>query len=111
MFSEFFTALGGRVDGYIIHIAISILAAVFGVLWYLLKQKDSAQERQIDMLFRKQDENESGLNELRIHIAGNHYVKTELDAKLDRIEAAVQRCMQDFSIKLDRLTNAFMERK
>ena len=71
---------------------------------YFASRKDAAQEDQISKLWGKHDEDAHQLQELRIQIAANHYQKTELDAKFEKLERAFREEIQDIGKKLDRLT-------
>lgn len=75
-------------------ILMGLIGAVFAVLWYLLRQKDATQAAQIKDLYEKHGQDEKQLNELRIEIAKQHYVKGELDAKFDKLERAFREEMR-----------------
>lgn len=83
-----------------------ILSSLFAVLWWLLRQKDAAQAKQIDLLFQKHDEDAKALQELRVEIAKTHYVKDELDAKFERLEGAFRDGFSQLGQKFDRLSEA-----
>lgn len=83
-----------------------ILLAISGtgsVVWYLLRQKDAAQQAAIDLLFKKHDEDYRELQELKLRIASEHYVKGELDHKFDKLEGAFRDGFADLGKKFDNL--------
>lgn len=95
----------------------AVAAAALSVVAYLLKQKDekqgkeiaemrAAMDRHVELLWQKHDTDAKDLSELRLHIASQHYVKTELDARFDRMEASFNHGFHDLSGKLDKLIDA-----
>lgn len=100
-------------------IAVSV---VVGLIAYLLRQKDLQQqqqilelrsdaEKQVALLWQKHDQDAKDLSDLRLHIASQHYVKTELDSRFDKMELAFQHGFQDIGAKLDKLNDILVERK
>lgn len=83
--------------------AVLAIGGVFTVLWWLLRQKDYRQEKQIELLFQKHDDDAKRLQDLELEIAKNHYLKNELDAKFDKIENAFRDGMKDMGDKIDKL--------
>lgn len=82
------------------------LSGIVAVLWWLLRQKDAAQARQIEQLFQKHDEDAKALQDLRVEIAKTHYVKDELDARFDRLETTFRDGFGNLGQKFDRLSEA-----
>lgn len=93
-------------EQYIVTLAVS---GVFTVLWWLLRQKDAAQSKQIELLFQKHDQDAQALQDLRVEIAKQHYVKSELDGKFDRLESAFRDGFGTLGQKFDRLSEALTE--
>ena len=89
---------------------IAILSGLFAVLWWLLRQKDSAQQKQISMLFEKHDEDAKRLQDLELDIAKHHYLKVELDPKFDRLAASFRTDMEALGSKVEKLTDAVVRR-
>ena len=104
---------------------ISLAATGIGtVLWWLLRQKDSAQQAQLDalraliagqaeqitLLFRKHDDDAQRLADLELKIAERHYQKQELDSKFDRLEASFQVGLDRLGAKFDRLADTLLSR-
>jgi hypothetical protein len=79
------------------------------VLWYLLRQKDVAQQKSIDLLFKKHDDDSADLQGLKLKIAKTHYDKPELDQKFDRLETAIQEGMRDLGARFDRLSEILVK--
>lgn len=98
-----------------------ILSTLLAVVAYLLRQKDLQQqqqltqlegdfEEQVALLWQKHDQDAKDLSELRLHIASQHYVKTELDARFDKMELAFQQGFNSIAAKLDKLNDNLVER-
>lgn len=79
----------------------SVLTIALVVLWYLLRQKDNAQQESITLLFTKYDVGAKELQDLKIQIAKDHYVKPELDAKFEKLETAIDAGFKEIARKLD----------
>lgn len=94
-----------------IQFGMGIFGAIAAVLWYLLRQKDAAQEKKIDLLFTKHDDDAQRLAELELKIAANHYIKPELDAKFDRLERSIREGMHELGGKFDRLSEALIQER
>jgi hypothetical protein len=88
-----------------VHLIDLIMAGGAGLLWYLLKQKDSAQEEQIKLLFKKHDEDAAALEALKLKIAEHHYPKQELDTKFKSLEEATRDGFAHIGKKFDRLSD------
>lgn len=88
-------------------------AAVMAVLWYLLRQKDSKQEKEITTLFKLHRDNEQAITNLRLLIAQEHYPKRELDIKFDKLETAIvsglDKLNMNLGSKFDKLADALTE--
>ena len=67
-------------------ITATILAAFIGIVRYQLNQKDEAQAKQIDMLFKKHDDDAERLQLLELNVAGRHYQKDEVDRLFDKFK-------------------------
>ena len=105
----------------IITILISSISLIFGIMTWILKNRDDQQQRDIDLLrvnIREQDKSIDSLyakhdldfrelQELKIEIADNFYKKHELDNKFDRVMAAVDK----LSLKIDDLSAKILEIK
>lgn len=84
---------------------MTAVGGVFSVLWWLLRQKDEAQQEQIRLLFRKHDDDAAALQELRVMIAQKHYERPELDAKFDRLDQTFREGFRDLGTKFDKLSD------
>ncbi len=84
----------------------TILITVVG---WLLSNKDAKQAREIEILFKKHDEDAAALAALRIEIAKEHYLKHELDDRFRSLENAFKDGMRDLGNKFDNLTGILVE--
>jgi hypothetical protein len=91
-----------------VEIVLFLISGVFTVLWYLLTQKDAKQAKEIDLLFKKHDEDAHALHELRVQIAEGHYKKSELDYKFDRLELAITNSFITLGSKFDKLSDVLV---
>ena len=96
-----------------------VLAFIIGIVGYFLRQKDAQQEKaivsltnkidnQVALLWQKHDQDAADLSELRLHIASQHYVKTELDNRFDKMELAFKHGFHELGEKLDKLTDVII---
>jgi hypothetical protein len=63
----------------VVTVIIFIVSGVFGVIGYLLAQKDTKQGKDIDMLFLIHKEDAEKLEALKLEIAGDYHKKPEID--------------------------------
>lgn len=89
-------------------LAMMAVAAVFVVMWWLLRNKDEAQAEQIALLFRKHDDDAQRLENLRLEIARNHYERAELDKRFDRLDQTIAGGLERIGEKVDHLANVMM---
>ena len=96
-------------------LSMFLLSTLVGVFLWLLKNKGMAQAReinelktQVEALFRKHDADVAALQELRVVIASNHYERTELDRKFDKMEAAFTSGFDSLGKKFDRLAETLV---
>lgn len=93
-----------------LEIGLWIFGAIASVLWYLLRQKDAKQQADIDMLFKKHDEDAQRLSDLSLEIAKKHYERPELDGKFDKLESSIRDGLKELGSKFDRLAEALMHK-
>ena len=84
------------------------LGVFFTVLWYLLQQKDAKQQKDIELLWTKHDLDAKELELLKLQIASQHYVKSELDSKFDRMEETFKDGFKSLGMKVDHLTTTLI---
>ncbi len=82
---------------------------LIGIIGFFLRQKDEAQGKQISALWLKHDEDAAALADLKERIAREHYVKTELDARFQRLEDAFQQGFQELGSKIDKLSEVLVQ--
>jgi hypothetical protein len=81
------------------------ILGMIGVIGWFLRQKDEAQAKQITMLWSKHDEDAKALADLKLEIAKEHYIKSELDARFTHLEVAFKAGFDHLGAKFDRLTD------
>ena len=89
---------------------IPILAGLLSVVWYFLRTQDTRQQKSIDLLFKKHDDDAKELEALKLHVAGEHYKRGELDQKFDKLEVTVREGLSGLASKLDKLTDVMIEK-
>ena len=94
----------------IAEVCLTIVGGVFTVLWWLLRQKDEKQEASIKILFEKHDEDSRRLDDLKLEIARQHYVKQELDVKFDRLDLSIKSGMHELGEKFDNLATVLIKK-
>lgn len=96
-----------------VSIALAILGGVFsiafGIIGYLLRQKDSEQAEQIRMLFTELREQQRMRQELELRIASHYYMKDELDKKFDKLENTLSEGLLKISTQIDKMSSALMK--
>ena len=95
-------------ESAIVESALFILTGLFTVLWYLLQQKDAKQQKDIELLWAKHDLDAKELELLKLQIASQHYVKSELDSKFDRMEETFKEGFKSLGAKVDYLTTTLI---
>lgn len=102
-------------DSLYVGIFLFCLTIIFGIISWLLNDKDSRQSKEIANLWIKHDLDATALQDLRLQIAANHYERRELDSKFDRLETTFTNGFNALGEKFDRLstvlTNHMVERK
>lgn len=107
---------------------LSTIISLLGILIvpafaYLLNKKDASQEqqltalkdlneklqKQIDLLFKKHDDDVAALNSLQLQIAKEHYLKHELDQRFMSLENAFKDGMHELGRKFDKLTDTLVD--
>jgi hypothetical protein len=96
-----------------------VLACVIAVLWYLLRQKDSKQEKDFDefkkkheedikLLWEKHEQDANALVQVQLQLAGNHYQRDELDRRFDKLEHAIKSGFEFLGREIKGLTNSLL---
>ena len=89
--------------------AAGLISLLIGLAGWLLSNKDAKQSKEIDLLFKKHDEDAAALAALRLEIAKEHYLKHELDARFQSLESVFRVGMNDLGAKFDRLSGILVE--
>ena len=82
----------------IIGIVVTAFLTLFGVVWKLLRDKDTEQQKEIALLFKKHDEDAQRLTELELSIARRQYVTND---DLKQFMSELLRRFDRFEEKLD----------
>lgn len=93
-------------DDQLVNLAISGVASL---VWYLLRKRDEEQQEAINLLFKKHDMDADALAALKLEIASHHYVKSELDAKFDRLQDTFTSGFDALGKKFDKLSDALID--
>jgi hypothetical protein len=67
-------------------IVLCVLTLLFSVIGWLLSNKDMKQAKEIEILFKKHDDDAAALAALKLEIAKEHYLKHELDARFQQLD-------------------------
>lgn len=95
-------------ESSIVEIGLAAMAGLGTILWYLLTQKDSKQEEAIKLLWQKHDIDAKELDNLKLQIASQHYVKAELDQKFNQMDATMRNGFNILSGKVDELSKTLL---
>ena len=85
------------------------IGAIGTVLWYLLRQKDSAQAEQIKDLFAFCNSLRQEHNDFRVQVSDGHYKKPELDAKFNHLDDTFKQGLRDITARLESMNNIMVE--
>jgi hypothetical protein len=81
-----------------------LIVGLITIVGYFLRQKDDEQGKKIDKLFAIHDKDVEKLAALELKIASDHYIKPELDAKFEKMEATFRNGFETLGNKFDRLS-------
>lgn len=83
----------------------AFIVGLVGLVGYFLRQKDDEQGKKIDKLFAIHDRDVEKLAALELKIASDHYIKPELDAKFEKMEATFRTGFETLGHKFDKLSD------
>lgn len=89
-------------------VLVLLVTTLGGLVWFFLRKKDSDQEKQIALLFQKHDEDVERLRVLELKIAIEHYRKSDLDPKFEKLESAIKEMSAMLGAKFDALSSALL---
>lgn len=100
-------------------IGLPLVAALIAVVWNFLRKADEQQDKNLEttrdhlqkqcsILFIKHDEDAARLSELKESIARNHYERSVLDGKFQRLEDSMKNGFHEIGTKIDKLSDALM---
>lgn len=87
---------------------VSLTTVLIGLVGWLLSNKDTKQAQEIDILFKKHDEDAAALAALRIEIAKEHYLKHELDDRFRSLEQAIKESSATLGSQFDNLAKTLV---
>lgn len=90
-------------------VLVWLLGGVITVLWWLLRDRDAKQQKAIDLLFQKHDADAAALEALKLQIASQHYLKSELDAKFDRLDGTIRDGFRGFGEQIEKLSGLLID--
>lgn len=85
-----------------------LTAILIGLVGSLLSNKDAKQGQEIELLFKKHDEDAAALAALRIEIAKEHYLKHELDDRFRSLEQAIKESSATLGTQFDNLAKTLV---
>ncbi len=85
-----------------------LILGLIGLVGYFLRQKDAEQGQKIDRLFQIHDKDVEKLAALELKIASDHYIKPELDAKFEKMEATFRNGFETLGNKFDKLSEVLV---
>lgn len=97
-----------------------VIVGVGTVVWYLLKQKDDKQQKELEAiqaemkkafedLYTKHNSDVEKLRDLEVKIASDHYKKSELDQRFDRLETNIREGFKSLGDRFDKLSSALLD--
>ncbi len=81
-----------------------LATTIIGGLGWLIQQKDSSRQADIQLLFKKHEDYAAKLEALQLELAHMYYAKPEIDARIDRITVGIDR----LSAEMKNLTEAVL---
>lgn len=78
-----------------------VVGMVLALVGYLLKRKDEEQEKLIEDLYNKHNTDAERLHQVELKLAADHYVKSELDTKFDKLELVISTGFRDLNAHLE----------
>ena len=88
--------------------AAGLVSILIGVVGWLLASKDTKQQQEIAVLFKKHDDDAAALAALRVEIAKEHYLKHELDDRFRSLEQAIKESSATLGGKFDNLAETLV---
>lgn len=103
-------------DAAVAHYAEALIVLLIGIVGWFLRNKDEQQgremasmrdhyDKQVSALWLKHDDDAKRLEDTIRVMDREHYTKTELDTRFDKLEQTVVREIGSVSAKLDKLTD------
>lgn len=82
--------------------------ALLGLVSWLLANRDGRQAKEIEALTKKQEAHVDALANLKLDIAREHYIKSELDERFKSLDVTFREGFQDLGAKVDRLVHTLI---
>lgn len=104
-------------DAAVAHYAEVVIMLLIGIVGWFLRNKDEQQgremaamrdhyDKQVAALWLKHDDDAKRLEDTIRIMDREHYTKSELDTRFDKLEQTVVREISNVSAKLDKLSDA-----
>ena len=89
-------------------VGLTAITVLFGIIGWLINRGVVANEKSIDLLFKKHDDDVDALQALREIVIGQHYRRDELDVKFEKLDDTFRNGFRDMGDKLDKLTTTLI---
>lgn len=97
-----------------------VVAGVGTVLWFFIRQRWDSQDasikalrealaKEVELLWEKHHEDASKLNDLELHVAREHYVRTELDQRFDRLDTTFREGFREMTTEFRALSSVLIK--
>ena len=86
------------------HLLEAALGLLISIVGYLLQKKDHEQEKQLEDLYTKHHQDADRLHQVELKLASDHYVKSELDNRFDRLDISMKHGFETLGAKFDVLS-------
>lgn len=90
-------------------LVIAGVGLFLGAIGWLLADKDAKQAKQIDLLFRKHDDDAKALQDLKVEIAKEHYLKHELDQRFQQLDTTFREGFEGLRTEFRELARVLID--
>jgi uncharacterized protein YktB (UPF0637 family) len=94
---------------YIFAVVMGLFSAVFGLVCWLLANRDTKQQAEIATLFSLCDTSARESMQLRVQIANDHYKRAELDDRFKTISETIKDGFKELGADVKEMTKAVNE--
>lgn len=93
----------------VLSIAAFLIISLISIVMFFLRKKDADQEKQINLLFKKHDEDAAALMELKIKLASTTYERQELDSRFHDLGSTFREVGKSLEVKFDELQKTLLK--